>query len=202
MKKIKLFALILCCIASVSFVSCSDNDDSGSNYQPPTTAQIKAAYESIKGSYTGKLVYPTFSTAKSSVLDTLDTSWEISNDSMLVIKDFPTKALASNITDAKLKEALANAPAQNLNCRFGFYQVDPLVFLINPKTQKYTLNYDGKTHEVLVVYYVNSSNSFGSINKDKVLQMQIAEGGIYVDGTLRHVLTQPIPILLKEETKS
>lgn len=202
MKKTKLLTLILCCIAAVSFVSCNSKDDPAPTIQPPTAEEVKVAYNSIKGDYTGKLVYPKTLSSFKSALDTLDTSWKISNDSVLVIKNFPTKVLASNITEPNLKEALEKAPAQDLDCRFGFYTVNPLVFLINPKTQKYTLNYDDKTHEVLVVFYVNSLNSYGNFAKEKKLQMQIAEGGIYVDGMLRHVLNQPIPILLKEETKS
>ena len=98
MNKVKLFTLSIFCISLFGMVSCN-NDDPVDKYTPLTPEEVKAAFERVKGNYTGKLVYEKENfTGKSSQNDTVDINCQITNDSTFIIKSFPSKLLALNET--------------------------------------------------------------------------------------------------------
>lgn len=192
MKALKTFFMLCCCMAAVTFTSClNDNDDN----QRLTPEERMAAFQTIKGGYTGKLIYakpnPTGNTNKN---DTLDVNWRIDTDSTLTIANFPSAPLAAYITNEEISGLIAKQPAQSLKCLIGIYDNSPVKFLINPKTLVYDgLEYGGKAHKLEIVFYINNTYSFGGYDtfsnkgetdKTPTMFMQILIGGIYVDGQL------------------
>ena len=192
MKKIKLVTMA-CCVAAMGLTSCmNDNDDSGREL---SKEELAYCLNTVKGTYQGDLIYIAKNVKDiSDKTDTLKISWNIVNDSTMTIKNFPTRLLTANISDEKLKAALAEAPNQDIECRIGFINSSPVQYLINPKAPSYNINHDGTDHKIQVAFYANSTNSFGSLNQTKkVLYMQIVEGAIYMDGKQTAYLTTANP---------
>ena len=105
MNKVKLFTLLIFFISLFGMVSCN-NDDPVDKYMPPTPDEVKAAFERVKGNYTGKLVYEKENfTRKSSQNDTVDINCQITNDSTFIIKSFPSKLLALNVKKQDLERS-------------------------------------------------------------------------------------------------
>ena len=192
MKKLKLVTLA-CCMAAMGLTSCmNDSDDFGREL---SKEELAYCLNTVKGTYQGDLIYIAKNVNDiSDKTDTLKISWNIANDSTMTIKDFPTRLLTANISDAKLKAALEEAPNQDIECRIGFINASPVQYLINPKAPSYNINHDGTEHKIQVAFYANSTNSFGSLNQTKkVLYMQIVEGAIYMDGKQTAYLTTANP---------
>ena len=192
MKKLK-FVTMACCVAAMGLTSCmNDNDDSGREL---SKEELAYCLNTVKGTYQGDLIYIAKNVKDiSDNTDTLKISWNIVNDSTMTIKNFPTRLLAENISDDKLKAALAEAPNQDIDCLIGFINASPVQYLINPKAPSYNINHDGADHKIQVAFYANSTGSFGSFNQTKkVLYMQIVEGAIYMDGKQTAYLTADTP---------
>lgn len=192
MKKLNFLVAGFCMIA-VSLTSCLNSDnDSGSGL---SNEEISFCLATVKGNYNGDLIYvaKNIKDVKDNT-DTLKISWSITNDSTMTIYDFPAKLLADNISDEKLKAALEEEPDQDIACRIGFVNSQPVQYLINPKSPEYTLNHDGKDHKIQVAFYINNTTSFGSYNSTKKeLYMQIVEGAIFMDGKQTAYLTKQNP---------
>ena len=183
MRKIKFLSVCLSCIAvmTITFTSCNSDDD----YHTLTTAEVQQAYNNVRGDYSGKLIYAATNPKNANYnTDTLAISWSIKTDSTLVIKDFPTRLLATNITNTNIKEALANADNIDLTCYTGYFQINPVAFYLNPKSPSYNLDYDGKTNKVQIAFYGNTNYSYGIADSKGKMQIQIIEGAVYENGTL------------------
>ena len=186
------------CLAALSLTSCNDDDNS----RGLTPEEVKTAFLTVKGSYDGDLIYEkkvegTVKPGKPT-LDTLKVSWQIDTDSTMLIKSFPSKLLATYITDNALSTALAEQPNSDIKCYIGFYNLSPVAFIINPVAPAFNVNYGGKDHKVQVAFNVNSVYSFGAYNSTKKqLQMQIVETAIYVDGKYeKTMLNSAVPFVL------
>lgn len=196
----KFLPVWACCLAAFTFASCSNDDDSSRSL---TKEEIAQCLKAVKGNYSGHLIYAAKNENNpKDVTDTVAVEWSITNDSTLTIASFPTKLLAENVTDEELKKALAEADDQPLACRIGFINTTPIQFIVNPKTPAYDLNYGGKDHKVQVPFYINSYNSYGSFNATKnVLQMQIVEAGVHVDGQQTTFLRTSVPFVFVSTDK-
>lgn len=180
MKRIKFLSMLFLAVSAMAFVSC-DTDDDDKSLSP---AEVQTCYNAVKGSYSGKLIYQAAdagsNTAKN---DTLAVSWEINTDSTMIIRNFPSKAIATAITDSALSKNIAEMPAQDIKCYIGFVRVSPVQWLINPVS----LTYDNVPYKdgskVQVIFYVNNYYSFGAFNSsNNAMQMQIVSAGVYIDG--------------------
>ena len=192
MKKLN-FLVAGCCVATMCLTSCL-NSDNDSN-QKMTKEEIAYCLATVRGNYNGDLIYVAKNIKDvNDNTDTLKISWSIINDSTMTIKNFPARLLADNISDAKLKASLEEAPAQDITCRIGFINSKPVQYLINPVSPSYTLNHDGQDHKIQVAFYINNTSSFGSYNETKKeLYMQIVEGAIFMDGKQTAYLTKQNP---------
>lgn len=196
MKKINLIAWMICCLAAVTFSAC--NDDTG--YKGLTPEQKTEACNVVKGTYEGQLIYPSANPAnQSDVTDTVQVKWEIQSDSVMTIRNFPMELLASNITNKDLATALKAERPRDMKCYIDFTQVSPVTFFINPTLQSFTLNYSGKNHLVQIAMLGNNIYSFGAYDASKkLLQMQIVEAAIYVNGILqKNTLSSAVPFVFK-----
>ncbi|WP_288919625.1 DUF4840 domain-containing protein [uncultured Prevotella sp.] len=195
MKKLKLISLMLVCLAAVSvtFTSCNDDDD---NVRTLTPEERAAAFNQVRGTHSGYLYYNKVdaSTSKTS-LDSVAISWTIASDSVMTIKDFPISVIGKYVSDTAVSKAFSQLPPQDMKCYIGFTNVSPVAFLINPVTPQVQLTYGGATHKVLVPFYVNTAYSYGQINSQNKLRLQIIAGGIFADGTQTGWLTGAVPFV-------
>ncbi len=182
MKKLKFIAFAICCIILGStLTSCLNNNDDNTGLTPE---QQKSAYLQVKGDYKGQLIYSKLLSDSKYANDTLDISWSLDTDSTMQIKKFPSSVLAQNITNASLKAAMEVCDSVDIMCYTGYYNISPVAFIVNPTAVTYNLTYDGLSHKVQVVFYVNNSYSFGVYQPTaNTMQIQLVEAGIYVDGT-------------------
>jgi len=189
--------MLLCsCLAALAFTSCLSDDDSNSD-NVLTQEQKAKCYQTVKGNYAGYLIRSKKGEYNTYVADTLNARWSITNDSTLIIADFPAYALAEHITDTTLRKALAAADAQSITCRIGFYKASSIQFLVNPLAPTYNLNYGDKNHKVQVAFYGNNYNCIGYYDQSTgLLQVQLIEAAIYVDDKQTTVLPTGIPFLL------
>ena len=140
---------MICCLTAMFITSCLGNDDD--NNKQITPAEAKACMQTMRGVYTGKLYYlHTNDTNQVTSTDSLNAGW-IVNDSLVIINNYPTKALAEHVTNASMKAALLNAVQQPLICEVGITNTSPIEFLVNPRPMKFKLNYDGEDHEIAAV---------------------------------------------------
>lgn len=193
MREMKAFAMMLGCLAAMSFTftSCSDDDDS---YRPLTPEETKTAFEAVKGEKTGKLVYVAKDEKGKAKNDTLDIAWNINTDSTMTIKNFPVKVLVENITDSAMRVNLMKQPNTDLQCQIEFTRTSPVTFLIAPATQTYQLSYDDKTPKVEIAFNGNLA-SYGTYTTNTGMTIWLAENAVSVDGKQSTVL--PTPVLFK-----
>lgn len=190
MNKVKLFTLLIFFISLFGMVSCN-NDDPVDKYTPLTPEEVKAAFERVKGNYTGKLVYEKEDfTGKPSQNDTVDINCQITNDSTLIIKSFPSKLLALNVKNKTLKEAISKADPQDITCRIDFYENNPILMIVNPLTPTFDLTYKNAKHRVMTPFYIHYAYSFARQGEKEQLFVQIVEAVIVVDGKQIEELTR------------
>ena len=196
MKTIRIFTFASL-LAAVSLTSClKDNDGSNSGL---SKAEKEYCANIVKGNYTGNLIYAAQNIQNiNDVTDTLDISWSITSDSTLTIHNFPSRLLAENISDKTLKEAIASAPDQDINCAIGFITTNPIQWLINPSAPCYKLQFNGAEHKFYVAFYANSTNSFGRYTSStNNIEMQIIEGAIFMDNNETAYLKSATPFVLE-----
>lgn len=201
MKKIKLIAWMIGCLAAMTFTSCNDDLDTSGL----TPEQKTEAFKVVKGSYEGSLIYPSVNpNNKSDVTDTISAKWEIQSDSVMTIRNFPVELLATNITNDELAKALKAEKPRDIKCYINFTQVSPVSFFINPTTPSFTLNYNDKSHLVQIAMLINNIYSFGTYNSTKqLLQMQIVEAAVYVNGILQNsMLSSAVPFIFSATKKT
>ena len=194
MKIIKSILLVCCACAAVTFTSCVGNDGP----TVLTKEQKAAAFQQIKGNYTGKLVYKNPTSTTASKLDSVDVKWEMLTDSTMRINNFPTAPLVKNITNKEISAALATLPPQALNCMIDIRKNDPLLFTVNPKPLEYNTTYEGKAHHLKILFFINTNGSFGGyIPAKKRIQIQIVIASVFVDGKPKPELIKGyIPVVL------
>lgn len=178
MKAKKIIMAALCCFSVFSLVSCNLNDDDNTALSP---TQMQEAYNTVKNIHLGKLI---FTPTVGSKNDTLNVSWDIKADSTMTIHNFPVSALADNIGSdySDLKAALEKEGTVDLHCYIGFYQLNPVAFMIYPISPSFDLSYGGATHKIQIAFYhVNTSLGVYNNNNNGILEMQIIEAGIYID---------------------
>ncbi len=198
MKHLKLIPWVCGVLAALSLAACMKDVPAGNSLTPQ---EIQTAFKSVEGHYTGHVIYNETSPGSGleAKLDTASVTWDLNTDSTLTIHGFPTRFLAKHISDAPIREALEAQPDQDMNCYIGFIKIDPVTFLVNPYTDAFNLLYEGKTREVQIGFLVNNYVSYGAWSAEKkLLQMQIVEGGIFIDGQLQSaLLPSSIPFLIE-----
>ena len=155
MKNLKLIFMALGCMAALSLTSCLKDDDNNNNGL--SDAQIAQCVNAVRGSYTGKMIYQTLN-----AIDTVDVSWSIGADTMLVLRYFPAKAFADQVYDNDLRNALMEPNLQSeVRCYLGFYKCDTDVqFLVAPLKVDFPVFYKNATHTLSLYFW--SDLTYGS----------------------------------------
>ena len=161
MKNLKLIFLGLGCMAALSLTSCLKDSDDNEGLTP---AQISQCFNAVRGEYTGKMIYPSSDTKYGST-DTINVSWSVGADTMLVIRPFPAIIIAQQISDAEMKESLMKEDIlSELKCYIGFFKLEEEAdFLLAPIKMDFPIFYKGSTH-TLSVYFWSNSYSWGFKN--------------------------------------
>ncbi len=182
-------------ITMLGIASC--NTDDPENELTPAEAQ--AAYESVKGEYTG---YVFFNKRKNNShdleKDSLPVSVSLNSGSMLTVKNLPTKALAGILENGNLKKAIEEAGTIDLKCNIGFMRKDPVTMLVNPLPATFKINYNGKAQEVKTIFLINSKSSAAqAVGKDKLAMQIIQMAGMYLGEQRIASETGNTPLLFK-----
>ena len=163
------------------FASCLDDDGGKTGL---TNEEVRQCLNSIRGSYSGDLIYlsqnPTIATDKT---DTLDIDWQVNAaDTTLVVYSFPAKLIAKDLPEGDVKTALSQASGATLKAKIGFYQITPVIgYILFPMPVVYNVIYGGSAHKVSA-YFSSNGYSFGLHSAtQKVMQMQLVLGGVYLD---------------------
>ena len=191
----KIMLIAFAGIAMLGMTSC--NADEPENDLTPAEAQ--AAYESVKGEYTG---YVFFNKRKNNSheleKDSLPVSVSLNSGTMLTIKNLPTKAIAGILENGNLKKAIEEAGAIDLKCNIGFMRKDPVTMLVNPLPATFKINYNGKEQEIKTLFLINSKSSAAqAVGKDKLAMQIIQMAGMYLGEQRVAIETGNTPLLFK-----
>lgn len=184
MKRKNLFFLVIAFFATFSLASCL-NDDYESKAELPSVEELRAASHTIQGLYRGKLSrYGLNEREQLERKDSVNTTWEIKDDTTLIIKNIPTKMLTASIIDTDLKQAIEALPNQEIKCAISVFNVKPILFYIAPyRLDLGKITYGGKTHDVAVAFLFKNNYTYGGYDADrKVLGARLLEAGMVVDG--------------------
>ncbi len=209
MRKIKFLGFFLSAVLTVlGMSSClGAADDNSSSITPE---QKQQCYLSVAGPHSGKLVYYSGKTdAGAYKTDSVQSTWNITSDSTMVINNISSKAIASVIDTTtaehkEIREAIAAQPSKSMSCYIGFVNTNPIQWLINPIGLTYNVTYGGAAHQIKIVFYTNNSYSFGQYSSStKVMQLQILVYGSYIDGVLDSnsvpLVTSAMPLMFVQK---
>lgn len=186
MKRKNLFFLVIAFFATFSLASCL-NDDYESKAKLPSVEELRAASHTIQGLYHGRLSrYGLNEREQLERKDSVNTTWEIKDDTTLIIKNIPTKMLTASIIDTDLKQAIEALPNQEIKCAISVFSVKPILFYIAPyRLDLGKITYGGKTHDVAIAFLFKADYTYGGYDADrKVLATRLLEGGLVIDGVL------------------
>ena len=184
MKRKNLLFLVIAFFATFSLASCL-NDDYESKAKLPSVEELRAASHTIQGLYHGKLSrYGLNEREQLERKDSVNTTWEIKDDTTLIIKNIPTKMLTASIIDTDLKQAIEALPNQEIKCAISVFNVKPILFYIAPyRLDLGKITYGGKTHDVAIAFLFKNNYTYGGYDADrKVLGARLLEAGMVVDG--------------------
>lgn len=184
MKKI---LIAFCCLAAIMLTSCLGDDNDG---QGLSRQEISQCFQAIKGNYTGKIVFENHNPNNyNDIADTLDIAWSITADTLIVINEFPQTVILDRITEEPMKEALQAAAPATLNSVFGFYQTDPIGFLLYPYSVVYDIYLNGSPHKATLAFYINNYSFAIFDTSTRVMQMRFQVAGLYLDENNHNYLT-------------
>ena len=188
MKKNKLLIFVVALMATLSFSSCLNDDyDEQAKRNRPTVEELRAASRTIQGLYHGKLSrYGLNEREQLERKDSVNTTWEIKDDTTLIIKNIPTKMLTASIINTDLKQAIEALPNQEIKCAISVFNVKPILFYIAPyRLDLGKITYGGKTHDVAIAFLFKADYTYGGYDANrKVLATRLLEGGLVIDGVL------------------
>jgi len=196
----KLMLVVFSSIALLGITSCNlDNN----NKEGLTPAEVKAAFNSVKGNYTGKVFFNKLNDSMSILeKDSLPVSVTVNTDSTLIIKNLPLKVLTGQLEDKDLKSAIESLGTTDVLCYIAFIDNDPITLLVNPTPLSLNINYKGKTQTFKTGFFINNRNSLAQLSGRDRLAIQIIQfGSMYLDEKLITSRANNSAIFLKLERR-
>ena len=171
MKRIyKLLAAVCLLLAVVSLSSClSDSDDNSEaekewqEWYKGFQAEVAASH----GPYAGYVYYQP--DAKSEDVDSVAVEWDIANDSLMVLRNVPTRLFVQKLPESlsSLKEAISavNTVDVRVKIMFNVYYKSPLLFYVYPEPVTLNISVDGqpKTAVVNFMNFETANQSYGQV---------------------------------------
>lgn len=197
----KLMLVVFSSIALLGITSC--NLDNNNNKEGLTPAEVKAAFNSVKGNYTGKVFFNKLNDSISILeKDSLPVSVTVNTDSTLIIKNLPLKVLTGQLEDKDLKSAIESLGTTDVLCYIAFIDNDPITLLVNPTPLSLNINYKGKTQTFKTGFFINNRNSVAQLSERDRLAIQIIQfGSMYLDEKLITSRANNSAIFLKLERR-
>ena len=199
MKRKNLLFLAIAFLAAISLASCL-NDDYESKAKLPSAEELKAASKLIQGSYQGKIYQYGLNDriGKSEKKDSVNSSWEIKDDTTLVIRNFPSRMLAANVNDAVLRKAIAALPDQEIKCAISVFSVKPILFYAAPFSLNLgKMTYKGQLHDISIHFRFDPSFTYGGYDTEsKTSACRIKGILVYVDGVRDDSAISPLTTFL------
>ncbi len=184
-------------IAMLGITSCDlDNKDNNNSLTP---AEVKIAYESVKGDYTGLVFFNKIKENSPTIeKDSVLVSATINTDSTLIIKNLPIKTLTGQLVNKELKKAIDDLGATDLKCYIGFVRKDPVTMLVNPLPLSLNINYNGKSQIFKTGFLFNNRSSLAQVaGKDELIIQIIQAASMYLDDHLITNRASNTPLLFK-----
>ena len=171
MKKIyKLLAAGCLLLAVVSLSSClSDNDDNSDTEKKwkEWMEAFKAEVAASPGSYVGYMYYQADATSEKA--DSIEAVWDIVNDSLMVLRNVPTRLFVQKLPESQssLKEAISalNTVDVRVKIVYNVYYKSPLLFYVYPEPVTMNITVDGqpKTAVVNFMNFETANQSYGQV---------------------------------------
>lgn len=171
MKKIyKLLAAGCLLLAVVSLSSClSDNDDNSDTEKKwkEWMEAFKAEVAAAPGSYAGYMYYQAETT--SAETDSIAAVWDIVNDSLMVLRNVPTRLFVQKLPESQstLKEAISAVNTVDVLVKiiYNVYYRSPLFFYVYPEPVTLNITVDGqpKTAVVNFMNFETANQSYGQV---------------------------------------
>lgn len=183
MKHLKNYLFALGCLTAVGLTSClEDVNDENTGF---SRQEISECFNTIKGNYTGKLLFEIQNpNDPNDYVDTLDITWSVTADTLIVINQFPQATFLEQVQDSTLKAALAKAAPESLKANFGFYNTNPIAFMVYPIAVNYDIMIENVAHKATLAFWYNNY-SFGSFDlTSRVLQIQMIMSALYLDESI------------------
>ena len=169
-KNIKLFSTLLCCLAVMALSSCLGDSDSAADAEK----EWKEWYEGFRaevaasmGNYAGYVYFQP--DVKTATLDSVAVQWDIISDSVIVLRDVPTRLFAQKLPEnqSSIKEAINAVKTMDMRLKIVFdaYYKSPLLFYVFPEPVTMNITVDGqpKTAVVNFMNYNTADQSFGQV---------------------------------------
>lgn len=189
MKHLKFFSLLMCCLMAGVLTSCVSDEESSDL----TPTQRHQAFQQVSGSYSGKVMfydasYSGNTMTTTNTVDTLDANFILLTDSTASISRLPIAALAHQVKDETLRNAMLKSSYDNtaLSLVTYYYNVTPAACQVAAKPLTLNLEYGGSTHQVTFVFYYGYSSagfiSYGMQNtKTGDFYVRLQLGGLKID---------------------
>lgn len=189
MKKIyKLLAAGCLLLAVVSLSSClSDNDNNISDPEKEWKEWMEALNAEIAaapGSYAGYMYYQADATSEKA--DSIEAVWDIVNDSLMVLRNVPTRLFVQKLPESQstLKEAISAVNTVDVRVKiiYNVYYRSPLLFYVYPEPVTLNITVDGqpKTAVVNFMNFETANQSYG--------QVMVSDGRCAVNAFLENIV--------------
>lgn len=187
-----ILPVVLCCVVAGLMTSClnDNNDDNGLSKEE----QLQA-FQTVRGNYSGnvffyKNTYDGMSTPTKKDTVTLQASFSLLTDSTAHINNLPLAALANQIKDSKVAEAVMNGTVTTtpVNLYTYYYVVSPATCLVGADNVEVKATYDGEEHTIRFGFYSGITTgmpvSYGTYDSTAgIFQIGLRLGAVWVDGT-------------------
>ena len=187
-----ILPVVLCCVVAGLMTSClnDNNDDNGLSKEE----QLQA-FQTVRGNYSGDVIfykntYDGMSTPTKKDIDTLKASFSLLTDSTAHINNLPLAALANQIKDSKVAEAVMNGTVTTtpVNLYTYYYVVSPATCLVGADYVEVKATYDGEEHTIRFGFYSGITTgmpvSYGTYDSTAgIFQIGLRLGAVWVDGT-------------------
>lgn len=179
MKKFRNILLLLIGLLTVAGAMTSCVGDDTQDYMIP--AETYQQYlRQMSGTYSGHVRFFRPTSANSSTYqryDSINTSWKVGTDSIVVVNNFPVAKLDSAIvisstddsetatTLLALRNALSQVSPTELHSIYfipntNFVSTTAIQFYVNPYALEVPVTYNGETHKI---YFIFQSNYYGGV---------------------------------------
>jgi len=162
-KSIKLFSMLLACLAMLLMSSCLGDDDNDSKEKEwqEWLEDLQKEVVSSYGNYSGYVYFQPDVTVEK--LDSVAATWSVVNDSTIDLRGVPASLLVDKMPEqlSSLKEAIAAKGTVNIEVQtiYNLYYMSPVYFYVYPKPVNLLVTIDGEERSVVINFKTSGTES-------------------------------------------